>query len=260
METLYLKDLILDFLPNDFVARGNLDLSDSNIILLPDKIKIFGDLILGNCKLKKFPSKAEIIGNIYIGDREDLIIPEATRLGGRLFYKNGDIKDIFIKGYKAIFIDNKKITYYKEKILNKEVTNREDFWYPEVKYYKNIFGSQQGVSYKENNKEYFLICTDAHNAYEVVNIDRAKRRGVFEKYSNYDLNKIRSREELIEIYKDCTQGCDSGILTFINTYCEEPYEYSLSQIREKIINAKLKLQTVEAVDIFLDLFKQKEAD
>ena len=255
--TMYLNSILFKELPENFIVQGSLDLTGAKIKYLPIKIKIMGDLILGDCTLDSFPKKATVFGNVYLGTNYNLLIPETALIGGKIINSNGTETEHFNKEFKHIFVNNIKITYSNPKVIIKEENMTPGWYYPQITYYKNVCGFDNAASYTENNITYFLLCENMHDAISVVNYNRAKINGI-EKYKDYDLNALRTVDELKEIYLICTSACEGGVQEFIEKYVDTNRLYSILDLRNILEN--IEVDELGAKDIFMNFFNpNKEA-
>ena len=104
-KVMYLKDIYLPSLPNNFKTEYSLDCNDSELTFLPDGLEVGGDLIIGNAYIEDLPEDLIVCGNLIMLYRT-LLIPESAIIGGKIITKNGNIipnntnKNHYIKNQK----------------------------------------------------------------------------------------------------------------------------------------------------------------
>ena len=211
-DVMYLKDTLLKKLPNKYTVTRSLDLTDSIFEELPDDMLIYKDLIIGNSKIKSLPKGLKIGRDLIMKDSV-LGIPPDIVIGGRIVYENTSIEPPFQKDSMIITDDGKRVTFRKKKICHEANQVANDYFYPEVYYYFGIDPKNSAIEFTENDKHYLLSCTGVKDGFRQVDWIRAKNFGV-DYYKDYNIDSLRTVDELKTIYQTCTGACESGIKKF----------------------------------------------
>ena len=255
--TLYLKDIIINSLPEGFSTSHSLDCSNSTLTSLPIGLEVGGDLILTESKITALPARL-VVGNNVITDANSIFIPSDALIGGKITTAGGQQIPPFQFKHWIESDDGVGIYYKKTVMVMREDIILDDFYYPEVVFYQNICPTSNIhiVSYTENDKTYKLVCSGIVDAKEVVDWHRASLKGI-DKYKDYNIDELRTVDELKEIYFVCTGTCNSGIKDFLEVFhIDETKKYTIRQVREMILRLPFKARS--AKNVFIDFFEPKE--
>lgn len=239
-----LANIYIKNLPIGFKCEFSLDLTNSLIKELPKKLSVKNDLILGNSGINKLPEDIFVGGNI-ITDLEELNIPDTTIIGGKIITKNKEFFPEVNKNNIIYTLNGDRIVFNYKKNINKDL---------EMVYYKNAnpWSMTNAIKYRENYKTFVIPCSGLKDGVQKVELNRAKIRGIYE-FSNYDINELRSVEELEIIYWVCTNSCVNGIKRFKDFFnIDENKKYSIKYLIELI--KSYKKEKLPNKDIFLNLF------
>jgi hypothetical protein len=234
---MYLKNIFTNFLPDGFKTEYSLDCTDSDLTCLPDGLEVKGDLILGNAYIEDLPSNLTVGGNIIMLEKT-LVVPSDAIIGGAIITSEGSFTPPLPEGHYIIADSGEVVIYSRMKKIAQENNVINDFYYPEVRFYKNIFpeGEFDAVQYTEDGNTYTLICKGIRDAKYQVDWHRAKRNGI-DKYADYDIDEPRTVEELKEIYTTCTGACVSGINSFLTDMeIDVNKKYSIRETRKFVLH------------------------
>lgn len=218
---LYLKDILVNKLPDNFQCEHSLSLEGSSITSLPDGLFVDGNLYLQNSKITELPSDLVVGGEIYLDT--NLPIPETAIINGKN-YPDGLYRD------KIVIAQNKimrySISYKKE---------AEDLRLPHsIIIYKN----KNDISPKfiVNYVDYWHPCDDLHEG--MLSLDKYlfEQRGG-NKYKDLDRQTKFSVSQAAEMYKTITGACDKGVKEYIDNLSEEE-KNKIYTLEELIIKFK----------------------
>lgn len=250
---MYLKNIFLSALPENFKTEHSLDCTDCDLTFLPDGLEVEGDLILGNAYIEELPNRLIVWGNVYMQERE-LLIPEDAVIGGKVFTPKLIFQPPAPKGHYIETDDGIGIIYRNVKILTQEDVIADDFYYPELRWYKNISPTAEynAVSYTENGKTYTFSCGGAKDAKYKVDWHRAILKGI-NNYIDYDIDEPRTVAELKEIYQVCTGACETGIKRFFAEFnIDMNKKYTIREARRMVMH--LPFPGGSAKKVFLEFF------
>lgn len=234
---MYLKNIVLSSLPENFKTEYSLDCTDSDLTYLPDGLEVGGDLILGNSYIEELPARLIVGGNIIMKENE-LPLPKDVIVGGLVITPTIDYCPPYPEGHFIETDDGHKIIYRNVKILAQEDIITDDFYYPQLRYYKHLNPDEvyNAVQYTENGKTYTFSCTGVRDAKSKVDWHRAKLKGI-DNYANYDIDEPRSVAELKEIYQVCTGACETGIKRFFEEFkIDMNKKYTIREVRRMVMH------------------------
>lgn len=259
--TMYLEDVILSSLPENFKCRYSLDCNNSSITQLPNGLEVCGDLIIGNAYIEDLPSGLIVFGDIHM-EEKDIPLPKDALVGGQVYDKNGVYTPVLHTDHYIKADDGKGIFYKKSETIISESDLPLDYYYPKILFYKNLNPKENIhiVEYTENGITYRLSCDSLSDGVNKVNWNRAKINGI-DRFKDYDIDEPRTVEELKQIYQVCTGACESGIVDFMQKYnIDKNKLYSIRQLRFMVMN--MKITAGRSKSVFLEYFdpKKKEAN
>lgn len=233
--TLYLKDIIINKLPDGFRINGSLNCLDCELSVLPKGLNVTEDLIIDTKYIKELP-KEMIIGRNIIMEPNIIPIPNDALIGGKIISSNKTYVPPLPKNHYIILDSTlEPIIYKKCYIISKENFVPNDYYLPEIKFYKNINKDKtSAVEYREKGITYILPATNPKDAKYQVDLHRAKINGI-DKYINYDIYEPRKVSELKQIYQICTSACETGIKKFLIDFnIDENKKYTLFEVTEML--------------------------
>lgn len=258
---MYLKNIYLPSLPKNFKTEHSLDCSDADITFLPDGLEVGGDLIIGNSYIEELPENLIVYGSLIMLNKV-LDIPNSAIIGENIITKNGKvIPNNTNKNHYVVTITGEKVLFKNSKILLRENFLPNDFYFPELIFYKNISANKKdAVSYLENGQEFVLACKGTKDALYQVQLHRAKMAGI-DDYKDYDIDEPRTVKELTEIYQVCTGACESGVKRFYEEFnVDLNKKYTIREVRKMVLKVPF---FASGKRIFLDFFdpekKNKES-
>lgn len=250
---MYLKNIILFSLPDNFKTEYSLDCSDSDITCLPEGLEVGGNLILGNSRIEDLPARLVVGGDVIMKERE-LLLPKDAIVGGTVVTPNNCYTPPLPEGHYVITDTGITVIYKNVKFIVPEEVIEDDFYYPQLRYYKNINLDQiyNAVQYTEHGFTYTFSCTTMKDAKYQVDWHRGMLNGMGN-YTFYNIDEPRPVSELIEIYEVCTGACRSGIDRFLKE-CNIDLNkmYTIREVRNMVLHLPFFGGTSKY--IFLDFF------
>lgn len=251
--TMYLKNIMLPYLSENFKTEYSIDCTDSDLTFLPDGLEVGGDLIIGNAYIEELPKGLIVGGNIIMLEKE-LKLPQDAIVGGKVITPTNEYYPSFPVGHYIKTDDGFDIIYRKVRILTPEDIIADDFYYPELRYYKSLNPktSISAVQYTENGQTYTFSCQGVKDAKSKVDWHRAKIKGI-DQYKDYNIDELRTVAELKEIYQVCTGACESGVRRFLKEFnIDLEKKYTIRELRRMVMH--LPFPGGSAKMVFLEYF------
>lgn len=256
---MYLKNILLKSLPENFKVDSSLDCTDCDLTYLPDGLEVKGDLILGNAYIDELPARLVIGGNLVMMERI-LAVPSDAIIGGVIVTSFGVSPPALPEGHHIHTDDGNIIIYNQIKILTQEEIVANDFYYPELKFFKNLYpdSTMHAVQYTENDKTYTFTCSGIKDAKLKVDWNRAKLNGIYN-YDNYNINEPRTVLELKKIYQVCTGACETGVQRFLKEFNIDMEKlYTIRELRRMVM--RLPFPGGSSKMVFLEYFNPQYFD
>lgn len=256
---MYLKNAFVPYLPENFKTEYSLDCTDSELTFLPNGLEVGGDLIIGNAYIEELPERLIVGGNINMIQKE-LPLPKDAIVGGKIITPFSEYIPPHPEGHYIKTDDGIEVLYRNVKILTQEDIIADDFYYPELRYYKNLNPSMNiaAVQYTENGQTYTFSCTGVKDAKSKVDWHRAKLKGI-DKYESYDIDELRSVTELKSIYQTCTGACETGVKRFLEEFkIDMNKKYTIRELRRMVMH--LPFPGGSSKMVFLEYFNPNKKD
>jgi hypothetical protein len=222
---IYLKDILINELPNNFKTPYSLSFEGSSIQELPQNLIVGGNLYLQNSKIKKITSDVIICGSLYLDSNVEL---EEYVIIGREVIGTEEQKNKRYALDKTMYSAN--CAYYDNTFV---VTKKN---YLQVKdencyFYRNIFKELNDiiVYFGKEEEPKFFICKGLRDGLTQVYIYQIKKR-LGDESINYNLDSLIDIPTAAHLYKVCTGACDEGIQDFISKLENKKELYTIAEV------------------------------
>lgn len=255
------KKYKLTSLPKNFKCDASLNCDGSSLIELPDGLYVKGDLYIGDADIVELPHNLIVCGDLILLNSQICDLPDDICVGKNIISLQTNNIPHYEKNtkYKNFICDNNKeiIPFKYEKEIKRQDENL-GYLPRETIYFYYGYDSTMNAARRASKKEYFK-CGSFREAIEKIEREILKESPIYQKYLNYDINEKRFVKELVTIFQEITNACESGIKKFFNetNLIVKENKYTIKELCN-ILKQDYNSSTYPYTFLFLDYFLHRE--